>query len=43
MNQSNESIGYIDKLVSTYISLLGRVAEQNNQDQANNKKVNGRR
>lgn len=39
MNSANESIGYIDNLVSSYINRLGKIAQQNNQDRLNNKKV----
>lgn len=43
MNQANESIGYIDELVSVYYGNLEAVGRQNNQDQSNNKKVKAKK
>lgn len=38
MEERNETVGYIDNLVTSYVNTLYQVAQQNNRDQANNKK-----
>lgn len=40
---SNESIGYMDNIVSSYINDLYLTGQQNNRDQANNKKLKAKK
>jgi hypothetical protein len=43
MNERNETVGYIDNLVTNYVDVLYQKAQQNNMDQANNKKIKGKK
>jgi hypothetical protein len=43
MQERNETVGYIDNLVTNYVGTLYQIAQQNNRDQANNKKTKAKK
>jgi len=43
MQERNETVGYIDNLVTNYVGTLYQIAQQNNRDQANTKKTKAKK